>query len=253
MAFGRLRFGFEIAEDRYGRNISEVRGVSRSSGSRKKEDKPTCLTAMHHARTIHERCSCEIGMHLFLKLLGWALLASALAACNTPPHRQAFPEITFQHLQPFRLDVARVQIVDGYQADPAHDIGSQFPEAPATVARQWAEDRLLAVGQQGEAIYTITLAKATQTPLKRSQGMAAMTHKDQSDRYDLAITVNLEVRAGGKSGAVTAQAARSQTVREDTTLNQREGVLFNLLDVTMKDVNAQMEKVMPQYLGGFLR
>lgn len=192
-------------------------------------------------------------MHPILRSLGLALLAMTLASCDTPPKRQSFPEITFQHLQPFRLDVARVQIVDGYQPDPGADIGGQFPEAPTAVARQWAQDRLAAVGQQGEAIYTITLAKATQTPLKRSQGMAAMTHKDQSDRYDLAMTVNLEVRSGGKAGAVTAQTARSQTVREDMTLNQREGVLFNLLDVTMKDVNAQMEKLIPQYLGGFLR
>ena len=192
-------------------------------------------------------------MHPFLRSLGLALLAMTLASCDTPPKRQSFPEITFQHLQPFRLDVARVQIVDGYQPDPGADIGGQFPEAPTAVARQWAQDRLAAVGQQGEAIYMITLAKATQTPLKRSQGMAAMTHKDQSDRYDLAMTVNLEVRSGGKAGAVTAQTARSQTVREDMTLNQREGVLFNLLDVTMKDVNAQMEKLIPQYLGGFLR
>jgi hypothetical protein len=192
-------------------------------------------------------------MHSLLKTFGPALLALVLASCNTPPERQQFPEITFQHLQPFRLDVATVRIVDGYQADPANDIGNQFPEAPAAVARQWGQDRLLAIGQQGEAIYTITLAKATQAPLKRATGITGMTHKEQSDRYDLAITVNLEVRSGGKSGAVTAQAVRSQTVREDLTLNQREGVLFTLLDVTMKDVNAQMEKLIPHYLGGFLR
>jgi hypothetical protein len=185
--------------------------------------------------------------------LGLLAAGTMLAACNTPTGRRDFPEITFQHLQPFRLDVAHVEIVEAYKPDPANDIGNQYPEPPANVARQWAEDRLLAVGQQGQATYTITLAKATQTPLKRSQGMAAMTHKDQSDRYDLAITVNLEVNSGGKSGAVTAQAARSQTVREDMTLNQREGVLFDLLDVTMKDVNAQMEKLIPQYLGGFVR
>ena len=182
-----------------------------------------------------------------------ALLAAALGACNTPPHRQEFPEITFQHLQPFRLDVAQVRIVDGYHPDPGSDIGNQFPEPPIKVARQWGQDRLRAVGRQGEAIYTIKLAKATDTPLKRSQGFSAITHKDQSDRYDLAITVNLEVRSGGKSGAVTAQSTRSQTVAEDMTLNEREGVLFNLLDATMKDVNAQMQKLIPQYLGGFLR
>jgi len=185
----------------------------------------------------------------------WILLTagSVIAACNTPPGRQEYPDITFQHLQPIRLDVAHVEIVDGYRPDPANDIGGQFPEQPIAVAHQWGEDRLLAAGQQGEAVYTITLAKATQTQLKRSQGMSAMTHKDQSDRYDLAITINLEVNAGGKSGAVTAQAARSQTVVEDMTLNEREGVLFNLLDATMKDINAQFEKLIPQYLGGFVR
>jgi hypothetical protein len=192
-------------------------------------------------------------MHPFLKPLALALLSVALTACKTPPQRQSFPDITFQHLPPIRLDVAHVEIVNGYHPDPGNDIGDQFPEQPAEVARQWAEDRLRAVGSQGQATYTITLAKATQTPLTRSQGISAMTTKDQSDRYDLAITVNLEVNAGGKAGNVTARAARSQTVREDMTLNEREGVLFNLLDITMKDVNGQMENLIPQYLGGFVR
>jgi hypothetical protein len=185
-----------------------------------------------------------------LSLLAFGL---ALSACNTPPHRQDFPEITFQHLAPFRLDVAHVEIVQAYHPDPANDIADQFPEPPAKVAEQWAHDRLRAVGTQGEAIYTITLAKSTDTPLKRSQGMAAVTHKDQSDRYDLAISVNLEVQRAGQSGALTAQAARSQTVGEDMTLNQREAVLFNLLDATMKDLNKKLEGLIPQYLGGFLR
>ena len=176
-----------------------------------------------------------------------------LTACNTPPERQNFPDITFQHLAPFKLDVGHVEIVEAYHADPANDIADQFPEAPAKVARQWAEDRLQAVGTQGQAIYTITLAKAIDTPLKRSQGMAAVTHKDQSDRYDLAITVNLEIQKLGKSGALTAQASRTQTVGEDVTLNEREAVLFNLLDGTMKDLNKQLETLIPQYAGDFFR
>jgi hypothetical protein len=186
-------------------------------------------------------------------IIALLLAGIGLAACNTPPDRQDFPNITFQHLAPFKLDVAHVEIVQAYHPDPANDIGDQFPEAPAKVAEQWGEDRLQAVGTQGEAIYTITLAKAIDTPLKRSQGIAAATHKDQSDRYDLAITVNLEIQKLGKSGALTAQAARTQTVGEDLTLNEREAVLFNLLDATMKDLNKQLETLIPQYVGGFLR
>jgi hypothetical protein len=187
------------------------------------------------------------------RIVAATVLMLGLAACNTPPERRSYPEITFQHLAPFKLDVAHVEIVQAYRPDPANDIADQFPEAPAKVAAQWAQDRLLAVGTQGQATYTITLAKATDTQLKRSQGMSAVTHKDQSDRYDLAISVNLEVQNGGKSGALTAQAARSQTVAEDITLNQREGVLFNLLDATMKDLNKRLETLIPQYAGGFVR
>ena len=192
-------------------------------------------------------------MRLKPLIVAWLVSGLGLTACNTPPERQSFPDITFQHLAPFRLDVGHVEIVQAYRPDPANDIADRFPEAPAKVAEQWARDRLQAVGTQGEAIYTITLAKSTDTPLKRSQGMAAVTHKDQSDRYDLAISVNLMVEKLGKSGALTAQAARSQTVREDATLNQREAVLFNLLDATMKDLNKRLETLIPQYVGGFLR
>jgi len=189
------------------------------------------------------------------RLISIFLLVASLelAACNTPPHRQEFPQITFEHLAPFKLDVAHIEIVQGYHPDPANDIADQFPEPPAKVAAQWAQDRLQAVGSQGQAIYTITMAQSTDTPLKRSQGMAAMTHKDQSDRYDLAIAVNIEVQRGGQSSALNAQASRSQTVSEDMTLNEREAVLFTLLDATMKDLNKKLEGLIPQYVGGFLR
>jgi hypothetical protein len=186
--------------------------------------------------------------------IGLALLGLLLTACNTPPDRQVFPDITFEHLAPFKLDVAQIEIVQADRPDPANDIGDQFPEAPIKVVKQWAQDRLQAVGSRGQAIYTIQVVKAIDTPLPRSQGFSAVTHKDQSDRYDLTITVNLEVNnMSQKSAAITAQASRSQTVAEDMTLNEREGVLFKLLDDTMKDFNGRMDTLVPQYLGGLLQ
>lgn len=190
------------------------------------------------------------------KALALALIAMGLPACDTPPQRQQFPQITFQHLAPFNLDVGSVQIEEAYRPqDNAEDIGAEFPEAPSAAVAQWARDRLNAVGARGQADFTVVEAKATRTPLPRSSGLSAALNKDQSDRYDLAIEVRLNAfnPLSGHSGTLSERVTRSQTVAEDLTLNQREVVLFNLLDSAMKDLNARLEQSIPQYLGPLLR
>jgi hypothetical protein len=178
------------------------------------------------------------------------------AACDTPPQRQKFPDITFQHMAPYRLNVAQIVVQQDYRAaDHPDDIGPQFPELPETLVADWARDRLQAAGERGQATFTIVDARATQIPLPRASGIDAALKKEQSDKYELAITVKID--AGnpllGKTGSVTETVTRSQTVAEDLTLNQREVVLFNLLDSAMKDLNARLEQSIPQYLAPLLR
>lgn len=189
---------------------------------------------------------------VLLALLGVTLIA----ACDTPPQRQSFPDITFQHLPPIRLDVAQIEIVSGYRsAEHEDDNGADYPELPEKLAVDWARDRLKAVGERGQATFTLLDARATRTPLPRASGLNAALKTEQSDRYDLSISVRLE--AGnplqGKSGTVTETVSRSQTVAENMTLNQREVVLFNMLDAAMKDLNARLERSIPQYLAPLIR
>jgi len=97
----------------------------------------------------------------------------------------------------------------------------------------------------------------------RAKEMASLTWAMVTDAQgQVAEVLHVPNRASkGKTGGRTiplhpdlqAALVALQTVREDMTLNQREGVLFKLLDVTMRDINAQMEKVIPHYLGGFVR
>jgi hypothetical protein len=186
----------------------------------------------------------------------FCLLGSlALAGCAIDPDRHEFPEITYAHLPAFELDVAQIEIHNDYSSGDADDIAGAFPEPPARVAAQWAKDRLRAVGQRGQATYSVVSARSTRTPLPRSEGVQAVLTTDQSDRYDLNVKVTLEVGNPllQRTGSVTAEAGRSQTVAENMTLNQREIVLFNLLDQTMRDLNSQLEQLIPQYLGAFLR
>ncbi|WP_374653291.1 hypothetical protein [Dongia sp.] len=179
-----------------------------------------------------------------------------LAACDTPPDRQTFPQITFQHLSPIGLDVARIEIESAYRAaDHPDDNAAEYPAPPETLAANWARDRLKAAGTRGQATYTVIEARAVRVPLPRSSGIDAALKTEQSDRYDLSITVKLEAGnpISGKSGAVTETVTRSQTVPENMTLNQREVVLFNMLDAAMKDLNARLEASIPQYLGPLVR
>lgn len=181
-------------------------------------------------------------------------LAAFVSACDTPPSRQQFADVTFQHMPSFSLDVGSIQVVSAYQPG-ADDNGSEYPQAPSEAVAQWARDRLTAVGGRGQADFTVVEARATRTPLPRSSGVSAALNKDQSDRYDLAIEIRLEAFNPilGKSGALTERVTRSQTVAEDLTLNQREVVLYNLLDDAMNDLNARLERSIPQYLAPLLR
>ncbi len=185
-----------------------------------------------------------------------ALLCTKFAACDTPPARQSFPEITFQHRPPINLDVAQIDIVSNYRAaDHPDDNAADYRQKPEVLAAEWARDRLKAVGERGQATYTVIEARAVRVPLPRASGVSAALKTEQSDRFDLTITVKLDAGnpLSNRSGTVTETVTRSQTVAENMTLNQREAVLFNLLDAAMKDLNARLEASIPQYMGPLIR
>jgi hypothetical protein len=182
--------------------------------------------------------------------------AFMLVACDTPPRREAFPQLTYDYLPPIRLDVARIEIVDAYRA-PVTDahVERDFPTPPATAARQWASDRLKAVGADGVARFIIEDASVVDVPLPRTTGLAGMLTQDQSDRYDATVTVRLEVenRMGSRRGAITATAKRSDTAAEDMTLNRREKLWFDMTDQLLRQLNAELEAQINTHLREFLR
>lgn len=183
-------------------------------------------------------------------LLG--LSASALAACANPPPAPRFPQLTFSHLAPFRLDAATLDIVEAYTPGP-NDVAQGMPLPPSVAARRWAGDRLVPAGNSGAIVFTITDATVAETGLERTRGVRGVVTTDQSERYDGRLAATIDIRGvGGRSGRVSAEATRSRTVPENISLNDRDKVWFEITEALITDLDRELETAINQFLRPFL-
>ncbi len=188
-----------------------------------------------------------------------ALAGTDLAGCATPPPQNRFPELAYADLGKFRLDVAQVSIISEYKSPfRPPNIEQDMPVLPEKAMRRWAADRLVATGTPGHtAQFVITDAKVIDSKLPKTQGLRGVFTTDQSDRYDASFAARVVVRAEpgsfGGTGQATASATRPRTVPEGITVNEREKVWFDLVEGTMTDPNAELERQIRAHLGPFLR
>jgi hypothetical protein len=183
-------------------------------------------------------------------------LLGALSACTLAAERPSYPELTWSHLPPIALDVAEIEIVDASRPTGASPhVEHLFPLPPAEAAGRWARDRLRAAGLANRARFIIQRADVIEVGLKRTEGFYGIFTTDQSERYDGVLGVALEIRSdtGALLGQVTAETRKSHTVAENASLNQREAAWFEMTDEMIKLLNAEMERVMPLYLGRWIR
>ncbi len=181
-------------------------------------------------------------------------VALSLGACASPPP-PSFPEITFAHLPTITLDVAKIEVVDKFapSADKTH-VEGRVPVAPKTALRNWARDRLRAGGAAGVAVFTIEDASVIETDLAINKDLKAQFTKEQAQRYDAAVrvTLRLEGLPSVTEAVATASANRSQTVREDANVNQRDTILFELTEALMREFDPAMSASIRRHLGRFV-
>ena len=104
-----------------------------------------------------------------------AVLVVSLAACESTTPEIQFPEITFVHLKPIRLDVVEVDFVDRYvppRAPP--NVDHLFPVRLAAVAERWTKDRLQPVGISRRAHVIMLDATVTEITLRKRGGFSGM-------------------------------------------------------------------------------
>ncbi len=179
-----------------------------------------------------------------------------LAGCETTPPPSGFPQLSYAHLPPIKLDVAQVKIVSEYRSTGvAPNVEHLFPVKPQAAAERWSRERLKPIGRSGTARVTIRRASVVEVPLSRSTGVRAMLTTDQAERYDGVIEIAIAILddTGRQSGAVVSRAQRSKSVPEDISLHDREMTWFRMVEAMMNDINASLESQIMKHLGRSLK
>ncbi len=194
-----------------------------------------------------------------IALAALAVLAAALSGCNAPPPSAAYAEITFSHLEPYRFEVAAVEVVVPFVAPlkPPH-VEHLSPTPPADLMRRWVADRIVAVsavGADGAVRVTISDARIVMTVLKVNEDLKDRFTTEQVARYDARAEMLIEVLDGrnlvrAHAGAV---ATRSRTVPEGLNMRQRDQVLYELTEALIADLDRALGPNIERYLVGYLR
>jgi len=193
----------------------------------------------------------------FLSLAAAALPAAALGACTNAPPPPQFPPISFAAAGRFNFDANRVEIAQDYQAPLSPpNVEHLFAQRPDAALRRWAGERLGVTGGGEHYVRFVILdARVTETELPKPTGLRANFTNDQAQRYDGRIEAAIEIRqlrGNFRDGYATAAAARTRTVAENISLNDRERVWYEMTAEMMKDIDAELDRQiranMPRFL-----
>lgn len=152
------------------------------------------------------------------------LLLPLLVACGGKEPAYVPPgPIGFGYLIPLPLNVATVEVADGAPLPPLGDIGHRLPTSPAEAVRIIGRDRVLAVGTEGKAVFSVL--------------QAALIQGRETLSCQLGCRLELLSPMGSRLGLVEAQSRRNVTGPDANRPQAEEALLRRTLD----DLNVEFE------------
>lgn len=166
-----------------------------------------------------------------------------------------FPELTFRNLPPVQLDIGRIEVVSQYQPPAqAPHIEYDMPVSPEGALKRWVQDRLQPIGRTGTLRVVIRDASATETPLQTDKGFTGMFKREQAARVDMSVDVALQMLDDKQfvTAEVTGKQTRSQTEQEGMKLNDRDKLLYDMVEDLVKGFNGDIDPNIRSTFGPWL-
>jgi hypothetical protein len=174
-------------------------------------------------------------------LLALPLGAIACAGRDEPP--AALPPLVsgYGHLTPIRLNVASLALIE--PAPGAVRVDEPAPLNPAREMRRMAEERLVAMGNEGEARFLIRAAEFRRERLAPPGGLTGLFAGEPGERLTCRLMARLELRAdqGQRNAFVEAEARRTRSLPEGTSAAARRRAAEEVVRQGMDDLNVELE------------
>ena len=178
-----------------------------------------------------------------------------MASCSTPSPGNRFPEQTWDHKPDIRLLVSRIVVERVYQdrSVPPH-VETQAPKSPAAAAEAWARQRLAAVGSGGTARVIITDGRVVQKELSSADSSFGLFSGGPRREFDGTLQVRLVIEnvSGLGVGQVEAMVTRRAAFDAGVNLNERERLLYRMVEEMTLDLDKEMEAQIRRHLGAVL-
>ena len=181
-----------------------------------------------------------------MKFMAMFVAVSLLAGCqNAPPDTQT-PQLVFDTLPQISMNVARIEIVDGYQPPmKAPNVDHLFKQPPRDVARRVLEKQLVANGSNHTLRVIIEDASVIKKDLPVSQGFTGFFSNEESEEYISRVSLKFQLIADDTADRVVADAfvlsERTQTLLEDSSPAERDMAFFTLDENIMQDLRKGIE------------
>jgi hypothetical protein len=173
------------------------------------------------------------------RLIG-LLIALLLAACSSPPPPHDYAALRYGYLTKLRLNVGSISIDDSWTPrGGVRDVSSLSPVQPIDALRQMAEDRLVAGGTGGRAVFRIADASIIQVG---------------GDRFDGHLDVVLDIYTADNVRTAYAEAQVAHSISgTGTGPEEVRQTLYTLTKEMMDDMNVEFEYQLKHALHDWLQ
>ncbi|MBV6631543.1 MAG: hypothetical protein KI792_00775 [Alphaproteobacteria bacterium] len=186
---------------------------------------------------------------------GLASVTVTVAGCASPPPTADLPRLTFEQLRPIRFDVAQLEVRNNYQPKffPPH-VEHKLVQPPYEAMDLWAKRRIQPVANNGEALLVIHDASMTEQQVAGGKRLGPITVSQPVYEYFANFAVRMDAVSPfwDLSGFAEARAEGRLRLDDQSTLDQRERALIDLMDLTIADLDRAFVAQLQRNLGALI-